>query len=273
MRRHRVLTLAAFASLLCSAALGQPRSLRLFFSQAGLTNPADAASPAAPPDADLGTNPHFTVAAGQSQRLYVWAQITPPGTPNNVAFNRMSLITRVSGVGVAVVGANFWNYANGAYRRWDQLAFEHVGANASFLATSELLGSGVNYTSAANNADTHYRRNTADGAARIDSTLLGWVDVAGAAPGATLEVRFAIGTLAIVEVGQPPRRVYLGWGDEADAPLGDEYGASSPIADAYVHVAVPEPRSGLALLLALGGFAGVRRRCAAVAAQVVHGSN
>ncbi len=252
--------LLAGVAMFAAPAMGQGRPLRLFFSTAGLSDTANTNSAAQAPDANLGANPVLDALPGAATRLYVWAQITPPGTPNNATYNGVSLRATVSGAGGSVTNSNFWNYTNGTYGttgRWQQFSQSRDANSASFGGGAVVTGAGVNNTNAANTSDGQYKRFRTDGTTRLDATLLGWVEFAGATVGQTLEIRFSIGAQGIAQSGQPVQPIYLGWGDEAQAPLGNQFGASSPIADASIRI-VPEPAS--LMLLGLAGLAAFRRR-------------
>lgn len=255
-----LVVLAGVAMFAVPAVNAQPRPLRLFFSSAGLSIPANTNSAADAPDANLGANPEVSVPANTAVRLYVWAQINPPGTPNNAVYNGVSFRTAVTGVGGSMSGFSFWNYTNGTYGsgagRWQQFAQSGDATSATFAGAAVTAGAGVNNSAAALASDSQYKRFRVDGTTRIDATLLGWVEVQGTTLNQTLELRFAVGNSGIAQSGQPPQPIYMGWGDEANAPLGNAFGASTPIADATVRI-IPEPAS--LMLLALAGLA-LRRR-------------
>ncbi len=260
---RRVFTLAAgvlavFAPELASA---QSRPIRLFLSTIGLSNPADPTSPADNPSPELGTNPTVLIPFGDTTRLYVWAQITPPGTPNNVIYNGVSLRTRVDGVGGVISTHNFWNYTNGSYGanvgRWSNQTSGSSGSDQAWMSGVAVIGgAGVNNSNTANSVDTQYERFALDGTTRIDATLLGYIEVTGNAAGA-LEVRLAVGQQGVSQVGGGIQPVYLGWGDESESPLNNQPNADSPIADATIIVA-PEPTALIGLML--GAAAVVARR-------------
>lgn len=253
--------LLAGVAMFAAPAMGQGRPLRLFFSTAGLSDTSNTNSPAQAPDADLGVNPVLNALPGAPVRLYVWAQITPPGTPNNATYNGVSLNATVSGVGGSVTNSNFWNYTNGSYGnstgRWQQFTQSRNATSATFAGAAVTTGAGVNNTNAANSSDSQYRRFRTDGTTRLDATLLGWVEFAGNTIGQTLEIRFSVGSLGIAQSQQPPQRIYMGWGDEDQAPLGNQFGVGTPIADASIRI-IPEPAS--LALLGLAGLAAFRRR-------------
>ncbi len=257
MKTLIALAVALFAA---TAALGQGRPLRLFFSHAGLTDPNDTNSAALPPDADLGVNPVFNVNPGESARLYIWAQITPPGTPNNAIYPMLSLRASITGAGGAATGHAFWNYTNGSYGttgRWQQFSQSRDATGAHLGGVAVTTGAGVNNTQAAASNDRQHRRFAIDGMTRIDATLLGWVEMTGVTPGQTHEIFFAIGSQGITQAGQPVQQVYLGWGDEFAGPFGNDIRAPSPDPDAFVHV-LPEPSTVVLLAVACA----MRRRCA-----------
>jgi hypothetical protein len=266
MKKFLVLV-AGVAMFAAPAVYGQERPLRLFYSSAGLSNPANTNSAAGDPTADLGVNPVRSANPGEAVRLYVWAQIAPPGTPNNVTYNGVSFTNNltIAGGGAATIsGFNFWNYTNGdlgnGAGRWQNFSQSAAGStnNIAFAGAAVTAGIGVTNSNAANTNDGQHRRFATNGTTRIDATLLGWVEVTGTAAGQSLELRFAVGQSGIAQSGDTngPNRVYMGWGDEASAPLGNGFGASTPGADAIINV-IPEPAS--LMLLGLAGLA-LRRR-------------
>lgn len=264
MRKFLVLV-AGVAMCAAPAALGQERSFRLFYSAAGLSDTGNTNSAAQDPTADLGANPVRSTTPGVPVRLYIWGQLmgangAAPGTPNNVTYNGVSLFSRVSGTGGSINGFNFWNYNNGSYNRWQQIGTSPAGtSNNVYMAGGAVtFGSGVNNTNASLPLDGQQKRFATNGTTRIDSTLLGWIDVVGTQIG-QLEVRFAIGTNGISQSQDPdgqPNRIYLGWGDESFVVDGNDFEVQSPLADAVINI-VPEP-AGL-ILLSLAGLA-LRRR-------------
>lgn len=260
MKKFLVVMAGVALLALPSLANAQGRPLRLFFSTNGLSDPADVQSNAEVP-ASLGVNPTVDAMPGETVRLYVWAQITPPGPANNATYNGVSLAVNAGG-GSAVTGFNFWNYTNGALGngagRWQQFGVvPSLPGSVEFSGGAVVAGIGVTNSGDANTNDRQHRRFAADGTTRIDSTLLGYVELSAAAAG-DYPIHFAIGSLGIAQQGQPPQPIYMGWGDEQAAPLGNQFGGTTPNADATLHVFVPEPAS--MILLALAGLAAFRRR-------------
>lgn len=261
---RRVFTLAAGVLVVAAPqfAWAQSRPLRLFLSTIGLSNPADPSSPTDNPSPELGTNPSVVIPSGGTTRLYVWAQITPPGTPNNVIYNGVSLRTRVEGDGGVISSYNFWNYTNGSYGanvgRWSSQVSGSNGTNLAWTAgVAVVAGAGVNNSNTANAVDTQYERFALDGTTRIDATLLGYIEVTGNTAGA-LEVHLAVGQQGVSQVGAGVQPVYLGWGDESQSPLNNQPNAESPIADATILV-TPEPSTILSLLIGAGALVARRR--------------
>jgi MYXO-CTERM domain-containing protein len=267
MKRFLVI-LAGVAMVAAPAAFGQERPLRLFYSAAGLSNPADTNSPAQDPTADLGVNPVRGVTSGTPVRLWVWAQINPPGSPNNVTYNGVSFtqnLTASGGGAGTISGFQFWNYTNGAYGnntgRYQFFSNSPAGTTngVAFAGAAVTTGAGVNNTNTANTQDTQYRRFATNGTTRIDAVLLGRIDVTPTGPiGSQVQLRFAVGTSGIAQSGDAdgPNHIYMGWGDEASAPLGNQFGGTTPGADATINI-IPEPAS--LMLLGLAGLA-LRRR-------------
>lgn len=260
-----LVVLAGVALFAAPAVNAQGRPLRLFYSTVGLTDLGNTNSPAADPTADLnlaaGGPVINNVPIGQPVRLFVWAQITPPGTPNNATYNGVHLINNVTGTGGSITGHSFWNYTNGAYGngtgRWQNFTQSPAGTSngVSLAGAAVTTGAGVSNTPAAATNDTQHRRFATNGTTRIDATLLGWIQVTGTQQG-ELQVRFSVGSSGIAQSGQPVQRIYMGWGDEASAPLGNQTGGTTPVADAIINV-IPEPAS--LMLLGLAGLA-LRRR-------------
>jgi hypothetical protein len=255
-----LVVLAGIAMFAVPAVNAQGRPFRLFFSTVGLTDTGNTNSPAGDPTASLGVNPQIDVAPNTPVRLYVWGQINPPGTPNNATYNGVSYRVLASGTGGSISGFNFWNYTNGSYGngtgRWQQFSQSGDATSATFAGAAVVTGAGVNNTAAAVAMDGQHKRFATNGTTRIDATLLGWVEAQGSAIGEMVELRFAVGSSGIAQSGQPPQRIYMGWGDEASAPLGNEFGASTPGFDAKLNI-IPEPAS--LMLLGLAGLAFRRR--------------
>ena len=232
---------------------GQGRPLRLFLSPLGLSDPSNVQSPAVNPAPTLGINPSLTIAPNQAARLYVWAQINPPGAPNNVTYNTAFLRARVTGAGGAVAGFQFWNYTNGSYGnntgRWQSIVQYGEPTTAYLDAAAVTTGAGINNTNTANTFDAQHRRFATDGTTRIDCTLLGWVEFTASQPGASLSV-FLNGRRPPSPIPPEPQpRLYLGWGDEGFEPPPDCPNCDSPIPEATI-VVTPEPAS-LVLLAGL----------------------
>lgn len=231
----------------------EARPIRLFLSTVGLSNPSDPQSDALMPVADFGINPH--VLAGTTPdtrvRFYVWTRLEPPGTPNNVFYNGVSLRATVTGGGV-MSAFNFWNYTNGDYGgsgRWQTFSQSGDATSAIFSGAAINTGAGVNNTNAAAASDRHHFRFAPDGVTRADVTLLGWIEIASNGNfGQIASIYLEEGPLGISQSGQPPQPVYFGWGDE---PPGE------PILPEATVMFVPEPSPLVALAFLMLGS----RRC------------
>ncbi len=242
LRSGLVPALSAFL-IAPSVVHAQARPLRLFFSTRGLSNAEDLNSAAQAPDADLGVNPELTVLVGHAVRLYIWAQLSPPGAPNTATYNGVSLRAKVNGPGAEITDVGWWNYLNTApnpdYVRWQAISTDVSGlpTDVQMNGAAVTTGSGVNNRDLANAQDQQHRRFALDGVTRIDCTLIGYIDVQGNQTGA-IEARFAVGNSGIVQQGQAAQPVLMGWGDEGSAPPGNQFGADTPIADAVIQVVV-----------------------------------
>ena len=207
MRSNLILLALLLLTVTAGEAYGRP--LRLFFSgAAGLSNPADPNSPAQDPSFDVGRNPALIAVTNVPVRLFIWAQIAPPGTPNDVIYRGISFRIRATGPGAVITGHSFWNYTNGAYGggsgRWQNFVSSSNQTSASFAGAAVTLGAGVNNSNAAASQDTHYRRFLSDGTTRLDATLLGWVEVART-QFQEVQLRFEVGPQGIVQSGAGPQ--------------------------------------------------------------------
>ena len=253
----RMSSRAVVAVVACAAPIAaeaQPRGIRLFLSTIGLSDPNDVQSPALNPAPEFGLNPSVVAPVNAPTRLYLWAKLEPAGSPNTVRYGGVALVNMVSGAGGALSGFQFWNYTNGTYRRWQQFSHSPTGTTngAVFAGAAVTSGAGVNNSDAAHALDMHYRRFAPDGTTRIDSTLLGWLEVSGSQIGQTISVRVLATSSGIWQSGGEPGPIYQGWGDEG---IPDD-----PIPEAQMHI-VPEPAA--LLLIGAGAFLCRRRRAPA----------
>lgn len=205
-----------FVALLSPSLRAQQETLRLFWSTAGLVNPANNNGFTDFPA--IGADPALPTALVPT-RLYLWARFEGGGEQswNVITFN----VDFTGDPNAQIVARDFWSLTTSVAPRW-AIHDDGVLSGNSLTGVTLVALPPFSY-GATNNAtimvhDPHWSADT-------QVLLLGWVDLLGSGA-----VHLSVGAGAIQQLDAESDSVQFGWGDAAIS--GSNVGAASALPDA-----------------------------------------
>lgn len=206
-------------------------SLRLFLSTYGLVDPDNPGeSNAHSPVTDAGHNIAVATTGG-SRRLWVWAQMDED---EEGMWTGISLDVHATGTAV-IESAHVWQarWIGGFLRRWNEACMDAGypdagGAEWIDIGAMGWTGTGVFVEYGEGIVDHQFDPVT-------NATPIAWIDVSGEG-----ELYFSVGRRGITRfLNAGPSRINLGWNDEDDALLGNDFGVASSLPEAYLIANAP----------------------------------